>query len=1054
MRFVSMGLLAVYVSVSLHCGAQQARDNTAAPSYAGEPMVLDHANIAYVMNADGTGYAERTVAARLQSDAAVQAVSVVALPFASAIEHVEFKYARVRHPDGTVTETPISDVIEQPEQVTVQAPFYSDLKEAQLPIKGMRVGDTLEWQARIVRTKAEASGEFWGQEIFPTDAVVLQESVTLSVPAGSAVTVWTNPKTELKAVESTEGDRHVYRWERVALKTTAERAEETEKAKTKVLSPDEVVDAEEGKLPDVAWTTFKTWAAVGAWYRGLEGDRETPNDEVKTKVADLTANKTTEEAKVRAVYGYVSAQIRYIGVAFGVGRYQPHRSDAVMENQYGDCKDKHTLLASMLLALGLHPDAVLIGAGVRFNAAVPSPSAFNHMITRVQVDGKEVWLDATAEVAPYQMLTKTIRNKQALVVPDSGPARIETSPKDAPFLQMQAWVSKGAIDTKGVSESHITLTMRGDAELIFRQVLRQVPPTQYDAFAKKFLEQIGYQGAPTHTLISRPDVTEEPLTISFDYHREQAGDWPNHRIIAQLAPLSLPTVDDKSPPVLPIDLQDPRTEVSTAELAVPAGWSVELPEAVHEKTEFATYDLTYRFEKGTLYAERRLVVLKERVPAEEWKSYKKWQDAISIGLENYIQLTRTGDSGDGGKKVTVPADKSDSGDTTVPTDISAEKLIQQAGQALKDMDMAEAKKLLDQANKVNPSQRGLWAAYGAVAMALGERNEAIKDLARELSAHPDMVVVYPMLTSLHQQGNDNAASEATLRRWIAADTLDARPVTMLMAMLYQDGKYADALLVGDAAMKQLSDEQTKDEQFQLNYGQAEMKAGRVDKGSEAIIALLKTSDNPLTLNNAAYSLSEANVNLPLAEQSVRTALDKLTKETQSWTLDEARNTMVAQSSLLVASWDTLGWILFREGKLAEAQSYCEAAWLNDLHDEVGGHVVTIREAIAKPEQAAELERAKEGKGQSAEPKKSNQELRTVAMGPAEGRAGVGQYRLLILHGVVERAEPEEDRAVDRGAEMLQKAKLAKYTPEGSDAKLMKEAMLNCHAGKCELVFMQ
>ena len=67
----------------------------------------------------------------------------------------------------------------------------------------------------------------------------------------------------------------------------------------------------------------------------------------------------------------------------------------MLENQYGDCKDKHTLLAALLTASGLHADAVLIGAGVRFNEAVPSPSSFNHLITTVSVAGGPVWLDST-----------------------------------------------------------------------------------------------------------------------------------------------------------------------------------------------------------------------------------------------------------------------------------------------------------------------------------------------------------------------------------------------------------------------------------------------------------------------------------------------------------------------------------------------------------------------------------------------------------------------------------------------------------------------------------
>ena len=96
----------------------------------------------------------------------------------------------------------------------------------------------------------------------------------------------------------------------------------------------------------------------------------------------------------------------------------PVGAQEVLQNQYGDCKDKGTLLAAMLNALGLHPDVALIGAGVRFNTAVPSPASFNHLINRVSVDGKEVWLDSTSGVAPYRVLFYVTRGKQALVIPE------------------------------------------------------------------------------------------------------------------------------------------------------------------------------------------------------------------------------------------------------------------------------------------------------------------------------------------------------------------------------------------------------------------------------------------------------------------------------------------------------------------------------------------------------------------------------------------------------------------------------------------------------------
>ncbi len=67
-------------------------------------------------------------------------------------------------------------------------------------------------------------------------------------------------------------------------------------------------------------------------------------------------------------------------------------------------------------------------------------------------------------------------------------------------------------------------------------------------------------------------------------------------------------------------LGGPHLEVSKAEMKLPDGWSAELPEAVHEHTKFGTWDQTYRFEKGTLYAERRVEILVDKVPQGEWKS--------------------------------------------------------------------------------------------------------------------------------------------------------------------------------------------------------------------------------------------------------------------------------------------------------------------------------------------------------------------------------------------------------------------------------------------------
>ena len=75
-----------------------------------------------------------------------------------------------------------------PSAVTRAAPFYSDLKDSTLC--SLRVGDRFELKYRIVRTKAETPGEFWGQESFSETAVTLEQTLELRLPAGMYVQVW------------------------------------------------------------------------------------------------------------------------------------------------------------------------------------------------------------------------------------------------------------------------------------------------------------------------------------------------------------------------------------------------------------------------------------------------------------------------------------------------------------------------------------------------------------------------------------------------------------------------------------------------------------------------------------------------------------------------------------------------------------------------------------------------------------------------------------------------------------------------------------------------
>lgn len=212
------------------------------------------------------------------------------------------------------------------------------------------------------------------------------------------------------------------------------------------------------------------------------------------------------------------------------------------------------------------------------------------------------------------------------------------------------------------------------------------------------------------------------------------------------------------------------------------------------------------------------------------------------------------------------------------------------------------------------------------------------------------------------------------------------------------------------------------------------------------------------INDAVYELADAGQELALDESKEQVALDKLTKETQSWTLDESPAVLKQKTSLLEASWDTMGWILYKEGKVIEAKSYIDAAWTNGQDPEVQKHHDAVNNAAGngtKPTEVASTKQIKFPNGAApvtvtviaSAPKG----LRTFPLGSANGRHGVAEYRLLLAHGRAERIEPIGEKSVEGAEALVKQVDFTKLFPEGSEAKLVRSAMVNCYGDKCQLV---
>ena len=121
-------------------------------------------------------------------------------------------------------------------------------------------------------------------------------------------------------------------------------------------------------------STLHCWQDISSWYWGLSLAhlQHTTPDMVKT-VADLTANKSGDMDKVKALFYYVSKNVRYMGVTPETDRpgWEPHDVSTTFDKKYGVCRDKAGLLVAMLRLAGFKAWPVLINIGARRDPEVP-----------------------------------------------------------------------------------------------------------------------------------------------------------------------------------------------------------------------------------------------------------------------------------------------------------------------------------------------------------------------------------------------------------------------------------------------------------------------------------------------------------------------------------------------------------------------------------------------------------------------------------------------------------------------------------------------------------
>ncbi len=185
-------------------------------------------------------------------------------------------------------------------------------------------------------------------------------------------------------------------------------------------------------------STAADWTDISRWYAGLcEKHLACTNAAMAALVAEIAPPEAPREKRIRAVFDFVSRDVRYMGVTAEdtAPGYEPHDVSLTFDNRYGVCRDKAALLVALMRLAGFEAWPVLINVGPKKDPDVPQPY-FNHAIVAIaspEGDGSGepyILMDPTNE-STAALLPEYLHEKSYLVARSEGDTIRETPPMPA-----------------------------------------------------------------------------------------------------------------------------------------------------------------------------------------------------------------------------------------------------------------------------------------------------------------------------------------------------------------------------------------------------------------------------------------------------------------------------------------------------------------------------------------------------------------------------------------------------------------------------------------------
>jgi len=530
-------------------------------------------------------------------------------------------------PDGKRHKyTRVQDINEYPSY-----PVYSDAMTRIITFPEVNVGSIVAYKVVIDSKYKPIKNAFWEEIFLQSNLPVKSFKVKVILPKKLNIQ-YKEFNLEHKPNITQDSENIIYSWEMDDVYYDSDN-----EAYFSPPSVDNITDTAE-------FSSIQNWSDISDWYYSLVQNNLKITPEIKQAAEKAIESKINIKDKVRAILEYVQDNFRYVSMSFGQYSLEPHPTDQVFKNKYGDCKDLSLLCMAMLKVADIKSDIALFEdefsiSDPKFD--LPMPLLFDHTLLLVR-DEKEgdFYIDPLLKGYDIGEYPLYYQNAYTFIITAKGGEF-----KNLPIFQEQRVYAKKERDTvinpDGSALTEVKSSWDLDYSIEKREMLESMDNTQKEEFFQRLDATLANGGEIIERRLDNQDKRYGRITSYVKIRERDAYLVSDGLIILEFLGYARDIEFTKETRENPIFFPRNSCAETVETYHIPKGFSVlSLPEDIEKDVGFFNVKRAYKKEKDKITMHEIERQKRIELPKEDHAKVKEFFDKLPGDTYQRIVLKR------------------------------------------------------------------------------------------------------------------------------------------------------------------------------------------------------------------------------------------------------------------------------------------------------------------------------------------------------------------------------------------------------------------------------